>query len=164
LALVPAVGAVAAVPALAASSAPSKATLHTVGKSSYKINQYAQDGSRFDKSALTIKSGGTLTVADKSGAPHTFSFVTKKQLPKTTNQINNCAVCNTLGAQHQLDAQGNPTVLSVNAGATGFDKAGDSQVIAPKKSVKLKITAKKGSTLYYLCLIHPWMQGKLTVG
>ena len=164
LALVPVVGAVAAVPALAATSAPKKATLHTVGKVTFKINQYAQDRSRFDKSAFTIKSGGTLTVADKTGQPHTFSLVTKKQLPKTTKQINSCRVCNTLGAEHKLDAQGNPTVLTVDPGNDGFNVAGDSQVIAPKGSAKLKITAKKGTTLYYLCLIHPWMQGKLTVG
>ncbi len=164
LALVVTVGAVAAVPAaIAATTAPSKATLHTVGKVTFKINQYAQDGSRFDKSAVVIKSGGTLTVADKSGEPHTFSLVTKKQLPKTTAQINACNICNTIGAGHQLDQNGNPTVLTVDPGNDGFNKSGDSQVIVPKKSVKLKITAKKGTTLYYMCLIHPWMQGKLTV-
>jgi plastocyanin len=163
LPVVAAVGAVAAVPAIAATSAPSKATLHTVGKVTFKINRFAQDGSRFDKDVVTIKSGGTLTVADKSGEPHTFSLVTKKQLPKTPNQINNCQVCNTIGAGHQLDQNGNPTVLTVDPGNDGFNKAGDSQVIVPKKSVKLKITAKKGTTLYYMCLIHPWMQGKLSV-
>jgi plastocyanin len=163
-ALVVTVGGVAAVPAIAATSAPSKATLHTVGKPSFKINQYAQDGSHFDKSAVTIKSGGTLTVADKTGIPHTFTLVTKKQLPKSASQIlGDCKICDTIGAGHQLDANGNPTVLTVDPGNDGFNQSGDSQVIIPKKSVKLKITAKKGTTLYYMCLIHPWMQGKLTV-
>ena len=26
-----------------------------------------------------------------------------------------------------------------------------------------KVSAKKGTTLYYLCAIHPWMQGKIKV-
>jgi hypothetical protein len=25
------------------------------------------------------------------------------------------------------------------------------------------VTAKKGAKLYYLCAVHPWMQGKITV-
>ena len=164
LALVTAVGALAAVPALAATKAPNKASLHAVGKVTFKLNGFIQDASHWDKTAVSIKSGGTLTVADKTGQPHTFSLVTKKQLPKTLDQIGTCDICNTIGAGHQLDQNGNPTVLTVDADGQGFDQPGDSQVILPKKSVKLKITAKKGSTLYYMCIIHPWMQGKVTVG
>ena len=44
------------------------------------------------------------------------------------------------------------------------DVAGDSAFIAPgQKSFSFKVTAKKGSSLYYYCAIHPWMQGKLKV-
>ena len=44
------------------------------------------------------------------------------------------------------------------------DVAGDSAFIAPgQKSFKFKVTANKGSRLYFYCAIHPWMQGKLTV-
>jgi hypothetical protein len=30
--------------------------------------------------------------------------------------------------------------------------------------ISFKVTAKKGSTLYFMCLIHPWMQGKVQGG
>ena len=44
------------------------------------------------------------------------------------------------------------------------DVAGDSAFIFPgQKSFSFKVTAKKGSRLYFFCAIHPWMQGKLTV-
>jgi len=26
------------------------------------------------------------------------------------------------------------------------------------------VTAKPGTTLYFLCAVHPWMQGKIVVG
>ncbi len=43
-------------------------------------------------------------------------------------------------------------------------RAGDSAFIAPgQKSFKFKVTAKKGSKLFYYCAVHPWMQGKITV-
>ena len=32
------------------------------------------------------------------------------------------------------------------------------------ESIDLKVTAKKGTTLYFLCAIHPWMQAKVIVG
>jgi hypothetical protein len=42
--------------------------------------------------------------------------------------------------------------------------AGDSAFIAPKqKSFSFKVTAKKGSKLYFYCAVHAWMQGKITV-
>ncbi len=164
LALAPVVGAIVAVPAIAASSAPNKASINTLGGVKVKINQYIQDESRFSKDTVLIKSGGTLTISDKSGEPHTFSLVAKKDLPKTAGQVNNCKVCNTIGAEHQLDANGNPTVLSFNAGNPGYDTKGDSEVILPKKHVRVKVTAKKGTTLYFMCAIHPWMQGQIKVG
>ena len=47
------------------------------------------------------------------------------------------------------------------------DKAGDSGLTgpgeAPNEKISLKVTAKKGSQLYFLCLIHPWMQAKVQV-
>ncbi len=38
---------------------------------------------------------------------------------------------------------------------TGTGKKGE--------SIDLKVTAPKGTTLYFMCLIHPWMQAKLVV-
>ena len=47
------------------------------------------------------------------------------------------------------------------------DKPGDSGLTgpgqAPNEKISLKVTAKKGSQLYFMCLIHPWMQAKVQV-
>ena len=61
--------------------------------------------------------------------------------------------------------------VAVAAGAllnadTPFSKTvmGDSAFIAPgQKTFRFKVTADKGSRLFYYCAIHPWMQGKITV-
>jgi hypothetical protein len=56
-----------------------------------------------------------------------------------------------------------PTVPLVNKGAAGFNRIGDSVLIAPRKKVRVNVTAARGKRLYYLCAIHPWMQGRLDV-
>jgi hypothetical protein len=48
-------------------------------------------------------------------------------------------------------------------GAAGFDQPGDSILLMDRKPQKIKITAKKGSTLYFICGLHPWMQGTIKV-
>ena len=73
--------------------------------------------------------------------------------------------------------EGDPTIPIVDNGAplaagatlqvdTMFSKTvgGDSAFIFPgTKTFKFKVTADKGSKLFYFCAIHPWMQGKITV-
>ena len=50
---------------------------------------------------------------------------------------------------------------------TGYrsGKAGDSWFLNEPggKPYHVKVSAKKGTTLYFLCLIHPWMQAKVLV-
>jgi hypothetical protein len=51
----------------------------------------------------------------------------------------------------------------IEAGKPGLDKVGDSLVLAPNGTVSAKISAKAGSTLWYVCAVHPWMQGRINV-
>lgn len=160
-----------AVAAAAATSAPRSAKLLAIGGTSFKVNKYVQDGVRWAPGTLTIRSGGTLTIVNKTSEPHTFSIVKKSQLPRTKSQMENCKICLTIAQAHGVDPnsnqQGPPPKPLVDVGKVGFDEPGDSDArIAPKgsgPSVQDKITAKAGTTLYYLCLIHPWMQGKIVV-
>jgi plastocyanin len=48
---------------------------------------------------------------------------------------------------------------------TGGDKAaaGDSIYLPPKGKVTFKVTAKKGTTLNFICAVHPWMIGTIKV-
>jgi plastocyanin len=153
------------------SKAPNKATVTASGKfsSKFKINRLGvfTDSSHFTPGAVVIRSGGTLTLKNKANDPHTFSIVTKKDLPKTRGQLNNCGapntICSKLNLAHQVDQQGNPAKPVVDIGTAGVDQPGDSFVLSPKGSQTVNLSAKSGTTLYFMCGIHPWMQGTLKV-
>ena len=161
--------------AVAASSAPSKVTVTESQTTKMVPNRYIQDGLRWKKDVYTIKSGGTLHVVNTvaTEGPHTFTIVKKSDLPKTAAQINNCKICNKLAQAHGADPQSNapPKFQYLENGvgqntAPNVDRPGDSGVTGEGKkgeSIDMKVTAKAGTTLYFMCLIHPWMQGKLVV-
>jgi plastocyanin len=168
--------ALAAVAALAvaapALAKPKPNTIETHGAAKIKINEYLQDGQKFVPGDITVKSGATVTLRNKStdGAPHSLSLLAKSALPKTVAAVMQCPACGPLLAAHQADPNtGEVKVPLVDVGQPGFDTmgtkttAGDSIFLPPKGKVTFKVTAKKGSKLTYFCAVHPWMQGTITV-
>lgn len=155
-----------AIAAAAIAASGGNATLTANTGSKFVINKYAQDQSRWTPGTVTVGPHGTLTVKSKPGPPHTFSIVKTSDLPKTPRQIEQCKVCERLGKAHgapegHSDAPPKHPVLDV--GGAGIDQVGDSVVLRPGKATTLKISAKKGTTLHFMCVIHPWMQGTLQV-
>jgi plastocyanin len=149
-----------------AATAATKNRIDIVGGTSITPGESVTDDQHFTPQDLEVKSGATVKLANKAKTedPHTISLVKKSDLPKTAKQAFNCAVCNSFFAAHEVNEQtGEPGKPVVDVGQPGFDAPGDSMVIAPKAKISFKVTAKKGKTLYYLCAIHPWMQGKIKV-
>ena len=147
-----------------ASAAPKANTITAVGGMEVKLNQYITDAQHWDADSYSVKSGATVTLKDKSkeGQPHTLSLVDK--LPKTMAQIMGCEACGPLMGAHQVNEEtGDVGVALVNVEGEGFDAAGDSIYLPPKGKVTFKVTAKKGSTLKFLCAVHPWMAGTIKV-
>jgi hypothetical protein len=164
--------------AVAANTAavPKKVTIEQSQSFKFVPNRYVKDGLRWKKDVYTVKSGGTLHLVNSviTEGPHTFSVVRKKDLPKTAAQANNCKICQKLGQAHGFDpnSEGPPKFffLENGTGSTtppSVDRPGDSALIGPGNKrgehVDLKITAKRGTTLYFMCLIHPQMQSKIIV-
>jgi plastocyanin len=150
----------------AAGAATAKNRINVVGGTTVKPGESVTDDQHFTPNKLTVKSGATVKLANKAKTedPHTISLVKKSDLPKTAKQVFNCEACNPFFAAHEFDDQtGNVGKPVVDVGQTGFDQPGDSIVINPKAKISFKVTAKKGTTLYYLCAIHPWMQGSIKV-
>jgi plastocyanin len=161
--------------------APKKITITTSDKSSYKINRGVFEGLKYNKDVYTVKSGGTITwisnAKKQDAGPHTLSLVkAKKYLPRTKKAIDACGngggVCGPLGAAHEFNPQTGAVAKPIyDTGKPGFDvggtkkTAGDSVYSDPTtpKTVKIHVSAKKGTTLYLVCAIHPWMQAKLLV-
>jgi hypothetical protein len=163
--------------ALAAKSGPppTHATVNAVAKVQFKINRFVKDSLRWQKDVYQVRSGGTLHIVNKAeDGPHTFSIVAKKDLPRTTKQINQCSICEKIGQQFGItdpNSEAPPPHNYVDDGVAqdtpaNFDKPGDSVFIGPNvgDSADAKITAKKGTKLFFLCAIHPWMQAKVIVG
>jgi plastocyanin len=168
--------AVATVPT--AGAAAKKGKIRITGGPIFKPGVMIGDNVRFNRTT-TVKSGGTVKIVNKGApeaGPHTVSLLKKTALPRTMAQAEPCfegqGVCAPLFAAHEVpeDPEGMPGVIQYNAGAAGFDTmgdkdtAGDSLFIAPGQGGSIKVTADKGSTLTYFCAVHPWMQGKITVG
>ena len=151
---------------------PTKAKVAIKGKDSFTPNAYLKFGEFFAPGTVTIRSGGTVTLTNGTDGPHTLSIVTKSQRPRTLEQVENCAVCGAILASHGINPEGPqthgpPPHPIVDIGGAGFNAPGDSTVIGPKGRpggrVTFKVTAPPGTTLNFICAIHPWMQGRFLV-
>jgi plastocyanin len=180
LAAVVAMLALVAVPALAA-TAPKHVTETTIGGEKFIPNRLIADTMHFKLGTIRIQSGGTLTFVDKTKDAHTFSVVKKGQVPRTARAVDNCfgkGPCDEIAIAHgavnpDTGEEQEPTTPLVNAGKAGFNQPGDSIILPPAggaaaakaraSKTNVKITAPKGKTLYFICAIHPWMQGKVEV-
>jgi hypothetical protein len=128
----------------------------------------------------TVHQGEELRVVNKTKpskvGPHTFSLVTKGSLPKTAKQRKSCFapghICLSIAEWQHFNPKTEKVGLQLaDAGAPGWStmgsvkKEGDSWFSGEKAggSVEQKVTAKAGTTLYFICAIHPWMQGSLKV-
>jgi hypothetical protein len=139
------------------------------------VNRYIEDHLRWDKNVYKVKSGGTLHIVNVAAdeGPHTFTVVRKKDAPRTGLQALNCKICLTLGKAHganpNSDAPPKFQYLENGVGqktAPNVDRPGDSGVTGPGKkgeSIDLKVTAPAGTKLYFVCLVHPWMQAQVDV-
>lgn len=156
--------------ALGAGKGPAKAKIVIKGGESFKPNAYIKDTMHFLAGTVAVRSGATVTLTNATADEHTLSIVKAGQLPRTVNQIENCSVCGEIAKSHGVNPtappSGPPPIPLVNVGAAGFDKPGDSIVIGPKghgSQVTFKVTAPAGTTLSFMCAIHPWMQGRFLV-
>ena len=111
----------------------------------------------------------------KQVGPHTFSLVTKGSLPKTRKAMNGCFapkhICLSIAQWHGFNPKTERITKNlVKAGSAGWStmgstsKKGDSWFSGEKKGghIAQKVTAAPG-TLYFLCAVHPEMQGSVEV-
>jgi hypothetical protein len=108
--------------------------------------------------------------------PHTFSLVTKDALPKGRDELRKCAlkgklICGDIFEAHEVNFEaeevGEPNVENGSEGwDTPFDSVnpGDSWFTLHKdETTARQVTAPSGAKLFFMCAIHPDMQGKVQV-
>jgi hypothetical protein len=130
----------------------------------------------------TIEEGTPLEILNETNprqvGPHTFSLVTKSSLPKTKKAEANCftpgKICFAIAEWQKFNPKTEKVGLNlVKVGPPGWStsgdasgKKGDSWFTGETKAgthVTQVVSAKAGTTLYYICAIHPWMQGSIKV-
>jgi hypothetical protein len=145
------------------------------GPPKFQINRFVQDTLRWNKDVYTVKSGGTLHIVNLAAdeGPHTFTVVARKDEPRTLAALFGCKICEKLGKAHGANPNSNaPPKFPFLENGVGqqkpplVDRPGDSGVTGKGKkgeSIDLTVTAPAGTKLYFICLIHPWMQAEVDV-
>ena len=158
--------------------APAMANAADLGAANTVFIKADKGGLRFE-APKTIVAGAELEVLNQTNpkqvGPHTFSLVTKGSIPKTPKARQTCFtpkhICMAIAHWHGTNGNGPITKNPVKAGAEGWDtlgsvtKTGDSWFTGnkPKTSIVQKVTAAAGTTIYFMCAIHPWMHGSIEV-
>jgi plastocyanin len=163
-------------------------TVKILGDEHFVPNAMIMATFKFAPGPLSAASGGSATW-DNTGngasadEPHTITIVNKDQVPATIGDVFNCGApgttCAAALAAHfpapnpdgtcpAGTIQGPPGAPPcirqvVNVGAAGLNTPGDSILVFPHGTVTAMISAAPGTTLYYVCSIHAWMQGTITV-
>lgn len=145
------------------------------GPPKFRINRFVEDTLRWNKDVYTVKSGGTLHIVNLAAGegPHTFTVVARKDAPRTLAQLFQCRICEKLAKAHGANPNSNaPPKYPFLENGIGqqkppqVDRPGDSGITGKGKkgeSIDLKVTAPAGTKLYFICLIHPWMQAEVNV-
>jgi hypothetical protein len=130
----------------------------------------------------SVKVGDELEIVNKTDpkkvGPHTFSLVTKASLPKTPAARKNCFtpkhICMSIAKWHGFQPKTEKiTINPAKAGPAGWSTLGsnsakgDSWFTGEKKGTSFSqvVSADPATTptIYFMCAIHPWMQGSVKV-
>ena len=164
---------VAAMAGPASAAVAPAATVEVRGGDIQQPGQFITNNCRFVPRNITVSSGDVVRWVDRdrdADEPHTVTIARKADLPQTIAQLEACyepgALCaETLEAHDPGSDQVPPFNFRVNRGGPGLDARGDSLLFGGPfdQAIRGRVTAPAGRTLYYLCVIHPWMQGSITV-
>jgi hypothetical protein len=180
LAAVPLAALVTALLASGSAAAETPAPAPVAGKSVVKI---VLTGKKLAFEAPeTVYEGEQLEVLNETNprqvGPHTFSLVEKGTIPKTKNAQKSCFtpghICLSIAKWHGFNPKTEKISINpVEAGPEGWStlgnnkgKKGDSWFTGETKKgthFSQEVTAKAGTTLYFVCAVHPWMHGSIKV-
>lgn len=126
-----------------------------------------------------INSGEELTILNTTNprkvGPHTFSLVESSLIPKTKNARHRCFtpkhICMAIAHWHGSNGHGPVKQNPAQAGESGWDtegnltKKGDSWFTGskPNATISQVVSAPAGTTITFMCAIHPWMHGSIEV-
>jgi plastocyanin len=159
---------------MGAAQARAGVTVKIVGGTVFEPNALIGETFRFSPGSITVRRGEEVAWLNRTHQPHTVTIVPRRMVPDTLAEMNRCEGC-AFALGHLRDPS-NPETSAIKAvrldvGRAGFNTQGDSLFVSPRRRATARfsqrqfarITAKAGRTLYYICAIHPWMQGSIHV-
>jgi plastocyanin len=154
------VSAVVVVPALAQGTK----TVQVRGGDTLNPGQFIKNDFHFQPKNISVSSGSVVRWVDNdedADDPHTVTIAEEGDACFAPGGL----CIETLAAHDPGLDEVPPFNFVVNTGGPGLDARGDSLLFGGPfdQSVEAQVTAPAGTTLYYLCVIHPWMQGSIKV-
>jgi len=158
IAILSTVAAVVAVTAgIAFATVPSGNIIRAEGTETFERDAQIQSTFRWSPEAITVPTGSFIQLENKVAEPHTISIVLRTQRPNSVAEVFQCQVCGSIFAHLGNNNHYDP------GGDGGLNQPLDTWVVKPFGVQKVKVTAPAGTTLFYICAIHPWMQGIINV-
>lgn len=127
----------------------------------------------------TVHTGDYLEIDNTTNphqvGPHTFSLIQSSFIPKTSHARKVCFtsghICKAIAKGLGVHGNGPPTINPSEAGLAGWDTMGSLTTTGdtwytgnkPNASFVQQVSAPAGTTLTFMCAIHPFMHGKITV-
>jgi hypothetical protein len=126
----------------------------------------------------TVDRGDELQIVNRTNprriGPVTFSLVRPGAIPRSKRARRRCGepghLCAAIAAWHGFDEREEISVNPAEAGAPGWStmgnlrRPGDSWFSESRgDSFSQPVTAAAGTTLYFVCAIHPWVHGRIRV-
>lgn len=151
-------------------------TVAAVGGAAFEPNKSFALSFRWDPGKISVRSGDSVTwvnrVDQAVAEAHTITIADKSAFPGTIEELFACGGPGTAcepAANHFDQQTPIPGKEVLNAGPPGLDEKGDSLLLAPPEegepapTMSAVVSAPPGTRLFYLCAIHPWMQGEIDV-
>jgi plastocyanin len=141
-------------------------TVETKGANKMVPNAFVQSTLKFSPPRVSIESGETLTLVhdDKTQDPHSLTIANEDELPADFDETFNCGAPGTIcGDAFDALPQSDFTFFDAPGTATGIDGRLDTLWVDAGESASAVVSAPSGSDLFFLCVIHPWMQGEIRV-
>jgi plastocyanin len=142
-------------------------TVEVRGGGTFEANKAVTLDFHFSRDRVNARQGETITWVNRGDLPdfHTVTIVDPGDLPASLDEVFACGEPGTVCAElFNHGTEENP-IFKVEAPGSrpGLDARGDSLLIPPGGSNSATVSAQPGSTLRYMCLIHPWMQAAIRV-
>jgi plastocyanin len=132
------------------------------GTEHFTPNALVNSTFHFRPGPIMVRSGDPITFTNTTGDPHTISVVKEGDLPTTIGQVFECGAPGTICDTIFQNLVPGLTTLSKPYDTVTVGQQGGDPFFGPDH-ITVTITAPSGSTLHYMCAIHPWMQGTINV-